>query len=169
MVGALSKLPEVQAGVVLPKLLRTVERSVRSTWPSRLASPRSSGETRREWVSTGCQPKVVKGVVRTALSATAMPKLAGMLEVVMPVGLVRPKMTWLRSVGRALALVALLVSRMSLLLLSAGVPVQLLVLPVMVREVSLLARVPLAGTWTRTELTVRLPARLPAMRVPLPL
>ena len=43
MVAAPSKLPLVHAKVVAPKLLRTVERSVRSTWPSALASPRSSG------------------------------------------------------------------------------------------------------------------------------
>ena len=59
MVEALSKLPAVQAEVVVPKLLRMVERSVRSTWPSALASPRSSGARRRESVLTSRPWKVV--------------------------------------------------------------------------------------------------------------
>ena len=84
MVGALSKLPEVQAEVVAPKLLRMVERSVRSTWPSMLASPRSSGARRRESVLTSRPWKVVNWVM--ALSRTARASLAGREAARMPVG-----------------------------------------------------------------------------------
>ena len=53
MVSLPSKLPSVQLGVVLPKLLRTVERSGASTVPETLASPRSAGRRRMEFWSTG--------------------------------------------------------------------------------------------------------------------
>ena len=104
MVGELSKLPAVQERVVWPKLLRMVERSVRSTWPSSLASPRSSGPMRMELESTERPPKVVKGTERAPLSKTARPKSVGRAVLRMPVVCDFPKATCAWSVARTVAL-----------------------------------------------------------------
>src|SRR5438270_364446 len=74
MVGEKSKLPEVQAEVVVPKLARRVVRSVASTLPSMLVSPRSSGERRREFESAGLLPKV--GLLRWALLVKVLKRKA---------------------------------------------------------------------------------------------